>query len=257
MYSAGAVSAVFESDGSFSESLRRDAPARSITFGFDADADVRAERIDERGDGATCADFIVPGDSFRAEFHIPGRHNLKNALAALAVGSALGIDGDTMKDALEASRPVSMRMELTENEHGVVVLNDSYNANPVSMKAALEYLALESRRRGGRLLAVLGDMLELGDYAREGHETVGSIAVREGYEKLFILGDHSSDVVRGALSEGMETSNISIYEKGTHQSLIDELVREVRSGDLVMIKGSRGMRMEQVACALLDSDKVK
>ena len=246
--------AICEADGAFSEDLRRDAAARCITFGFGIDADVRAENIDERGDGTTRADFIVPGGSFNAVFHIPGRHNLKNALAALAVGSALGMDVDDMKGAVEESRPVSMRMELAETKNGVVVLNDSYNANPVSMKAALEYLALESRRRKGRLLAALGDMLELGDYARQEHEQVGGVAAREGYEKLFILGDHSSDVARGATSEGMEKSEIRIYEKNAQQSLIDELMREVRPGDCVMIKGSRGMRMEQVACALLDLD---
>lgn len=246
--------AVFEADGPFSDDLRRDATARCVTFGFDARADVRAERIEERGDGATRADFVVPGGSFEAAFHIPGRHNLKNALAALAVGSVLGVDVDAMKDAVEMSRPVSMRMELVETKGGVVVLNDSYNANPVSMKAALEYLALESRRRGGRLLGVLGDMLELGDYAREGHESVGGVAAREGYEKLFILGDHSMDVARGAAHEGMKESEIKIYEKGAQKTLIDELLGEVRPGDCVMIKGSRGMRMEQVACALLDSD---
>ena len=166
---------VFEADGPFSDALKRDTTARCVTFGFGSDADVRAESIDERGDGTTGVDFIMPGDSFHAVFRIPGRHNLKNALAALAVGSALGIDVAVMKDALEASRPVAMRMELAETKNGVVVLNDSYNANPVSMKAALEYLALESKRRGGRLLAALGDMLELGNYAREGHEMVGGL----------------------------------------------------------------------------------
>ena len=249
--------AVFEADGPFSDALKQDVTARSVTFGFGTDADVRTEHIDERDDGTTGANFIVPGGFFDAIFHIPGRHNLKNALAALAVGSALGVEMDAMKIALEASRPVSMRMELAETKSGVVVLNDSYNANPVSMKAALEYMALESKRRGGRLLAALGDMLELGDYAREGHEMVGGVAAREGYEKLFILGDHSSDIARGAKHEGMEKSKIRTYSKGTQQSLIDELLREVRPGDLVMIKGSRGMRMEQVACALLDSDKAK
>lgn len=246
--------AVFEADGPFSDDLRRDTTARCITFGFDAQADVRAGRIEERGDGATGVDFVVPEGSFEAVFHIPGRHNLKNALAALAVGSALGVDVDAMKDAIEASRPVSMRMELVETKAGVVVLNDSYNANPVSMKAALEYLALESRRRGGRLLAAVGDMLELGDYAREGHESVGRVATREGYEKLFILGDHSMDVARGAVDEGMKKAEIKTYEKGDRKTLIDELLGEVRPGDCVMIKGSRGMRMEQVAGALLDSD---
>jgi len=246
--------AVFEDDGPFSDALRRDAKARCITFGFGPGADVRAENIEERPDGATGADFVVPGGAFRALFHIPGRHNLNNALAALAVGSALGVDLAAMKDAIEAARPVSMRMELAETKKGVTLLNDTYNANPVSMTAALEYLALESRRRGGRLVAVMGDMLELGDYAREGHETTGEAAAREGYERLFILGDHAQDVARGAMRGGMEESAIKIYDKEAQVSLIDELIREVRTGDLVMIKGSRGMRMERAANALLDSD---
>ncbi|MBN1883489.1 MAG: UDP-N-acetylmuramoyl-tripeptide--D-alanyl-D-alanine ligase [Deltaproteobacteria bacterium] len=247
--------AVFEDDGPFSDRLRRDVNTRAVTFGFGPGADVRAQNIGERDDGAADVEFVVPEGAFRATFHIPGRHNLKNSLAALAVGSALGVDTDAMKEAVEASRPVSMRMELAETKDGVMVLNDTYNANPVSVKAALEFLALESKRRGGRLLAALGDMLELGDYAREGHETVGETAAREGYEKLFILGDHSSDVARGAVRGGIKESAIRIYGRDTQSSLIDELVQEVRPGDHVLIKGSRGMCMERVANALLDSDE--
>jgi len=249
--------AVFEADAPFSDDLERDAAARTISFGFNAGADVRAEHIRELPDGATAADFITPGGSFDGMFHIPGRHNLKNGLAALAVGSALGIDTSAMKEALESSRPVSMRMELAVSGDDVVVLNDSYNANPVSMQAALEYLALEKKRRGGRLLAVMGDMLELGDYAREGHERVGGVAAREGYERLFVLGDHATDVARGAMSEGMKDKNIKTYKRGDHTSLIDDLASEVHTGDCVLIKGSRGVRMEQVARALLGSNETE
>jgi UDP-N-acetylmuramoyl-tripeptide--D-alanyl-D-alanine ligase len=249
--------AVFEDDGPFADRLKGDVTAQSVTFGFEDGADVRALNIQERPDGTTCADFIVPGGSFAAEFHIPGRHNLKNALAALAVGSALGVEVDGMKDALEKSRPVSMRMELSETDAGVVVLNDSYNANPISMQAALEYLSLESKHRRGRLLAAMGDMLELGDFAREGHETVGEVAAREGYAKLFILGDHSSDVARGAMREGMDKKDIGTYDKADRRSLIDDLLGEIHPGDLVMIKGSRGMRMEEVARALMGSDETE
>jgi len=127
----------------------------------------------------------------------------------------------------------------------------------VSMQAALEYLALEKKRRGGRLLAVMGDMLELGDYAREGHERVGGVAAREGYERLFVLGDHATDVARGAMSEGMKDKNIKTYKRGDHTSLIDDLASEVHTGDCVLIKGSRGVRMEQVARALLGSNETE
>jgi len=249
--------AVLEDDGLFTDQLKKDVTARSVSFGFGNGADVRAKNIQERPDGTTCADFIVPGGTFSAEFHIPGRHNLKNALAALAVGSALGVEVDIMKNALEHSRPVSMRMELSVTDAGVVILNDSYNANPVSMQAALEYLALESKHRGGRLLAAMGDMLELGDFAREGHETVGKVAARQGYEKLFVLGDHSTDVARGAMREGMGKEDIGTYAKTDRQSLIDDLLDEVHPGDLVMIKGSRGMRMEEVARALMGSEETE
>jgi UDP-N-acetylmuramoyl-tripeptide--D-alanyl-D-alanine ligase len=144
-----------------------------------------------------------------------------------------------------------MRMEIKESPGGTRVLNDSYNANPVSTKAALEFLARETNGHRGRSIAVIGEMLELGDFSEAGHAQVGeaAAAARVGY--LFVLGDHADDVRRGALASGQNEKTIFIYPVGAHDRLIDDLRAIVRPGDVILVKGSRGMRMERIAEAML------
>jgi UDP-N-acetylmuramoyl-tripeptide--D-alanyl-D-alanine ligase len=242
--------AVFEGDADYSAKLAARTRARRLTFGLDGASDVRAEDIEDLGEGGTRATFVLPSGSFSARVPIPGVHNLRNALAAAAVGEALGIPADRIGRGIESVVPVSMRMEIIRDAAGFVVLNDSYNANPVSMRAALEFLA---RQRGDRMrsIAVLGDMLELGDFRRDGHEQVGAAAADLRTDLIFAIGDFAPDMRRGAVGSGQDEATIHTYPKGAHDALIADLERNVRSGDVVLVKGSRGMKMERIAQALL------
>jgi UDP-N-acetylmuramoyl-tripeptide--D-alanyl-D-alanine ligase len=243
--------AVFEGDTDYTEKLRAHTRARVITFGLDDKSDVRAEMIEDLGQQGTRAFFVLPGGAFETRVSIPGVHNLKNALAAAAVGYALGIPIGRIADGIRAAEPMTMRMEITENAAGLTVLNDSYNANPVSMRAALEFLSRQRERAGGRSIAVLGDMLELGDFTRSGHEAVGEAAARLGIDLVYVIGDFADDVRRGAAQAGRNEGTVRTYPKGRQDDLMHDLLGTVRPGDAVLVKGSRAMKMERVAQSLL------
>ena len=242
---------VLEGDTDYSRVLLSKTRARRLTFGLDAGSDVRAEGIEDLGGDGTRFRVVLPSGSFSARLRFPGVHNLKNALAAAAVGEALGVPPDSIGLGIESATPMKMRMEIKKSEAGIVVLDDSYNANPVSMRAALEFLAREGKKNRGRLIAVLGDMLELGDYRLTGHEQVGAAAAASGIGYLFVLGDHADDVRRGAVGSRQDERTVFTYPAGDHERLIGDLKEILRPGDVVLVKGSRGMRMEKIACALL------
>jgi UDP-N-acetylmuramoyl-tripeptide--D-alanyl-D-alanine ligase len=243
--------AIFEGDADYTGKLGGNTRARLLTFGLDDKSDVRAEQIEDLGQAGTRATFVLPTGSFAARISIPGVHNLKNALAAAAVGLALDIPIDRIAEGIRAAVPMTMRMEITGDTAGLVILNDSYNANPVSMRAALEFLARLRDGTTGRSIAVLGDMLELGDFTRPGHEQVGAAAARLGIDLVYVIGEFAEDVRRGAVSSGQNKVTIRTYPKGDDDTLTHDLLGIVRPGDAVLVKGSRAMRMERIAHALL------
>jgi UDP-N-acetylmuramoyl-tripeptide--D-alanyl-D-alanine ligase len=247
---AGGI-AIFEGDADYTDRLRKVTRARPLTFGLDGRSDVRAESIEDLGQAGTRARFILPTGSFTARLSVPGVHNLKNALAAAAAGMALDIPTERIAEGIQAAVPIGMRMEITKAPGGWVILNDSYNANPVSTRAALTFLARQREATGGQAVAVLGDMLELGAFTRPGHEEVGAAAAGLGIGLLLVIGDFAGDVRRGAVSAGMDGEAIIAYPKGAHEELIHDLCDKVGAGDVVLVKGSRAMRMERIAEALL------
>ncbi len=179
-----------------------------------------------------------------------GRHNVANALAAAAVALAAGGDLTGVADALGAARPQSRwRMELTTRPDGLAILNDAYNANPDSMAAALHSLT-GLRRPGGRLVAAVGDMLELGDTSARAHREVGELAARLGVDEVLAIGAFGNHVVDGVAAGG---------GRGQYLEGKDELVRHLRATlgprDVVLVKASRGLALETVADALAAADE--
>lgn len=173
-----------------------------------------------------------------------GEHNLHNAVAAAAMAHALGVDADGIRRGLEAMRPVSMRMELARWQ-GVGIINDTYNANPASMDAALKTLREMPGR--GRRLAVLGDMLEMGRTTERCHRELGRSAVREGVDGLYLLGEFAGATRAGALRAGMSPAAVTVGS--SHRELGSSVRAGTRKGDWVLFKGSRGAAMEQVLAA--------
>jgi UDP-N-acetylmuramoyl-tripeptide--D-alanyl-D-alanine ligase len=181
----------------------------------------------------------------RVALQVAGAHQVGNALAAAAAALALGLDAAQVADALSAAAPASRwRMELHERPDGLLVVNDAYNANPDSMRAALVAVAA-LRRPSGRVVAVLGDMLELGVEAAARHEAVGDLAGSLGIDAVIAVGGHAASIVAGASRHGTEA--IAVPDRAAALVAATGLVSPP---DVVLVKASRGIALETVAEAL-------
>lgn len=213
-----------------------------ICFGMQNDCDVRFLHMETNGlDGMDLA-LSIREKEHRVRLSVPGAHNVMNALAAVAVGVALGIDGDEAVGKISEFHPMSMRFERVQLANGVRVVNDSYNANPESMRAA--FRTVGAAKRSGRFIAALGDMLELGEQSSELHRKVGEGAVELGVNELYVVGDFAGELAAGAESAGLAESSIHICEDS--EQLCRLVEEEIKAGDVLLVKGSRGMRMERL-----------
>ena len=189
---------------------------------------------------------LTDGTEFR--LMLLGRHNVRNALGAILVGDHFGILRAQAAEALSGLRPERHRLELLESG-GVFVLDDAYNANPASMREALRLLAAIETR--GERRAVLGDMLELGPDSERFHEEAGREVPRGAW--LYVAGEHAGAVERGARAAGVEAARIRQFAAVPEMAAAVE--KDARPGDLILVKGSRGMRLEQVVDRLVPGRK--
>ncbi len=184
---------------------------------------------------------------------VVGEHQVGNALAVAAavLSSSVTADVARVADLLGAARPMSRwRMEVTERADGVTVINDAYNANPESMRAALRTLAVMSRGKARRTIAVLGPMAELGESARDAHMDLGRFVVRLDIGQLVVVGEAAGGIHAGAVLEGSWGSE-SIHVDDV-EAAVALLRSELHSGDVVLVKASRSAGLERVAAALLE-----
>jgi UDP-N-acetylmuramoyl-tripeptide--D-alanyl-D-alanine ligase len=223
------------------------------TFGESRAADVRADDIDLDEGGRAVFTLSAAGESAKVRLQAYGEHQVPNALAAATVALACGLDVAGTADALGAAVPRSRwRMEVTRRADGLTVVNDAYNANPESMRAALK--SLVAIAAGRRSWAVLGQMAELGPGARGEHEGIGRLAVRLGVDRLVVVGNEAAAMHAGAVLEG-SWSNESVHVADVEEA-VQLLQAEVDGGDVVLVKGSRVAGLERVAVALLGSDQL-
>lgn len=177
---------------------------------------------------------------------VSGAHQVANALAAATIALTQGLEVTAVAEALgRAVAQSKWRMELTERADGVLVVNDAYNANPDSMTAALRALAA-LRRPGGRLLAVLGDMLELGPAAAAEHRAIGRLAAELGIDQLIVIGSHAADLAAGAEAAGLAVSIATDSAAAAAAA-----TAWLRAADVVLVKASRGLALEAVAGQLI------
>jgi UDP-N-acetylmuramoyl-tripeptide--D-alanyl-D-alanine ligase len=183
------------------------------------------------------------------QLHLTGLHQVANAVAAAAAAVAVGVELDVVAAALTAAGPRSRwRMELHDRSDGVTVINDSYNANPDSMRAALTTLA-ELGRAGRHTWAVLGDMLELGDAAAEEHTAIGRFAAQSGVEHLVAIGEFATQITSAAVAAGLPSRRaVSVTDKADAAAAV---TRDVEPGDVVLVKASRGLALDTVADEIL------
>lgn len=210
---------------------------RVVSFGLDNPADIRASNI-ATGTGSTAFTLQLPDKTMKVTMPLAGIHNVRNACAAAAIATALGIEPGKIKAGLESVAPVDGRLRQLKGSNGASLYDDSYNANPLSVVAAAEFLV----SLPGRNWFVLGDMFELGDDARELHRRVGAELRRAGVDRLAATGDLSQAAVEAFGDQG------EWFE--TVEELIDAIGRDIAEDVNVLVKGSRGMRMERVVDAL-------
>ena len=208
-----------------------------MSFGIDALADVRANDIVSDGGGSSF-ELHLPDVQLEVRLSIPGRHNVRNACAAAAIATTLGVAPEQIQAAFESVKPVAGRLQPGSGLSGSTLYDDSYNANPLSVAAAAEFLA----GLKGQNWLVLGDMGELGDSAASLHTEVGAAAKSAGIDRLFATGELSRNSTEafGANASWFESVNM----------LIDALRVSVTSDVNLLVKGSRFMRMERVVNAL-------
>ncbi|SFY50589.1 UDP-N-acetylmuramoyl-tripeptide--D-alanyl-D-alanine ligase [Streptomyces sp. F-1] len=243
--------AILNADDPLVRAMAPRTKAKVILFGESAEADVRAENVRLTDTGQPSFRLHTPSGAADVTMRLYGEHHVSNALAAAAVAHELGMSAEEIATALSGAGSLSRwRMEVTERPDGVTIVNDAYNANPESMRAALR--ALVAMGKGRRTWAVLGKMAELGDEALAEHDAVGRLAVRLNVSKLVAVGGiEASWLQLGAYNEG------SWGEESVHvsdaQAAIDLLRSELRPGDVVLVKASRSVGLEGVAAALLET----
>ncbi len=217
---------------------------RRISFGL-GESDVRAADIRSRGIDGQSFLLYLEGKPIPVDLRSYGRHAVYNALAAAAAAHCLGLSADLIRCGLERFRPYDKRFQLERLKDGLVLIDDSYNANPASMEAALTTLA--ELKGTGRAFVALGDMLEMGGNEVELHRSLGVKAAAVA-DRLYLRGRLMAHAAEGALSAGMDASRIICCpEQAEIAASIESLAQP---GDLVLVKGSRGMRMEKVAEAI-------
>ena len=239
--------AVLNADDAFFDELSARARGHVRSFGFSERADVRALHVELRGPSETVLRVGVRGRTrpFVVTLRVAGAHNVSNALAAVATGVSLGVGEGAIREGLACYRPAAMRSEVCR-WRGVTVLKDCYNANPASMRAAIRWLA--EVKGTGRTIAVLGDMLELGQEAQPAHRDIGMEVIRHKTDYLLTVGALAAEIAGGALAGGMPADRVIITKD--HADLAERLKVILRKGDVVLLKGSRGATMERVLEAL-------
>jgi len=215
-----------------------------LSFGLAETAAIRASRIDSGKDGSTFS-LQLPGAAIDVQLPLAGLHNVRNACAAAAVATALEVAPDDIQAALESIVPVSGRLQPTAGLNGASLFDDSYNANPVSVAAAGEFLA----GLPGESWIVLGDMGELGDDAEKLHRELGVRLREQGVDRLFATGDLSRATVAGFGAAGQWFADVD--------ELVDAVGAHLTGAVNVLVKGSRAARMERAVARLRAPDPVR
>lgn len=214
--------------------------ARLVSFSVQGEADVTASEVEDRGFTGLAFRLTIDDQSRDVELALPGRHNLANALAAAALASACDIDIDHIVAGLCAARAEKGRVQVTTLDDGTVLVDDSYNANPASVRAAIDLLANSTGRRA----LVLGEMLELGADSAAYHREAGTCAAQSGIDGLVGVGS--------ALKPAVEAFGAHGQWFPDRDALLPELDRLLASSDVILVKGSRGAAMDTVLDALRD-----
>jgi UDP-N-acetylmuramoyl-tripeptide--D-alanyl-D-alanine ligase len=238
---------VLNADDARVAAFNKVAPGRVITYGVKESADFRAENIEDHGLAGTVFDFIFASGREHLRLPLAGRHNISNALCALAAASVWGVGATEAREVFPKLEATGMRGRVLRYEAGFTVINDCYNSNPLALRAMIELLTSTSAE--GRHILAAGEMLELGAGSAELHREAGRSAAATGKLSWIIgvRGDAES-FVRGAIEAGHPPAQAKFYASSEEAgAFVQELMKR---GDLLLVKGSRGVKMERIVEAL-------
>lgn len=220
---------------------------RVVRYGVSEAAEFRAENIEDRGMDGSAFDYESPEELARLRLPLPGRHNVLNALAALAAAGEWGIGASEARQVFPSLRPGSMRGEFLKFAAGFALINDCYNSNPVALERMLDLLAATPGYR--RRILVAGEMRELGPASGELHERVGKYAATKAeVEWIFGVAGDAERIVQGAIEAGHPAERTAMFASAEEAG--ERIAEFIAPGDLVLIKGSRGVHMESIAARL-------
>ena len=222
-----------------------------LLFGLSKTAAIRATKIQEKVSGISFS-LDLPRESLTVDLKVPGQFMVINALAAAAVGHLLELSAAEIKSGLETFKPAWGRMNVFQTASGIHIIDDTYNANPDSMQAAIT--TLNALRANNRSVFVAGDMLELGAQAESLHRQVGAWAATAEINKLYVTGEYAEAVAAGAKNAGMNGKNIFI---GLQEKILTHLKDYLKPGDWVLVKGSRGAKMDNIVERIKEWAKIK
>ena len=241
-FAAEGAKAIVNGDDDKLRTLKSREDLDCTTFGMEKTNDVYARTVENLGlDGLKC-NISTPAGDFSAHIHIPGMHMVYNALAGTCVGLACGLTLEEIKTGIEKAETISGRNHLIHTEN-YTIMDDCYNANPMSMKASLDVLATAL----GRKVAILGDMGELGANERALHYTVGEHAAKKNIDLLLCVGTLSEEIAKGAKAKN-PSMNACVFT--TKEELLEKLPELLLKGDSILIKASHFMQFEKIVKAL-------
>jgi UDP-N-acetylmuramoyl-tripeptide--D-alanyl-D-alanine ligase len=224
------------------------APGRVLTYGIEKQAFFMAQEIEDRGALGSAFDYVSPEGRVRLELNVPGRHAIANALAALAAASVWDIGAAEAQSVFLSLRAPAMRGELLRFSNGAALINDSYNSSPAALQAMIELLAATPSFR--RRILAAGEMRELGTAAPELHRQAGQFAAMTGKVDWVIgVAGHAAEIVEGAVAAGLPRERAKFFV--TPVEAAEFLAGLIGDGDLLLVKGSRGVKMEQIVETLI------
>jgi UDP-N-acetylmuramoyl-tripeptide--D-alanyl-D-alanine ligase len=238
--------AVLNADDPRCRLLAARASQEVVLYGFSDDAHIRAAAVREKGQGIAFT-LMLPETQIEVELQTPGRFMVLNALAAAAVGHRLAVPTEKIKVGLERFRPVDGRARIVDTLMGIHVINDTYNANPGSMAAAISML--KALGKGARCFFAMGDMRELGPDAASLHREIGKLSADAGVFRIAATGEFAKFVAEGARVGGMPSDRVIA---GGKAEILADLKEHLSPGDWILVKGSRSVGMETVVTELVD-----
>jgi len=239
--------AVIPERNPYLESHLSQARCAMVSFGIEH-GDYRATKIRETE--GTCFEMIAPHGVVEVSFKAVGRHNITNALAASAACAAVGVPLPEIADALRAFVPPTWRVEILSLSGGRILIRDCYNANPQSMKSALQALALRGDTRPR--LAILADMMELGPYSAKLHQEIGEEVARLGIDRLVFVGEYGERVAEGFRSARGDPGAVEVFQD--KQDAWRAIRPEIKNFGAILVKGSRATKMETMAESILEEN---